>query len=342
MHQLKIRGTPREMGRQHGETFREQIWAYGTVRREVLQKKLAGFTAAEIEQNCLEQVEVLKKHPALYQEFMGIQEGADIPVADLVILNNFTDMREYIKNGHGGCSALGWRDGGEYVCGQTWDMGNGAKPYLLHLEKTTGTRAHFLTITGCLGMLGVNEHGVALFINNLKSHETSIGLMWPALVRGMLEMKTAVAAKDFLAANLPCGGHNYLMCGPDRMINIEATGQRVEVTESKENGCVFHTNHYLGSFKNTELSRDQLNLSSFPRYDEMQTYFGSRAGQALTRKQLAEEVMAGGCTPAVCIVEPDGVDAIVTCGGMILDMNRRIGDVFEGRYSPQTRREIRW
>ncbi|MEZ4609969.1 MAG: hypothetical protein R2838_06930 [Caldilineaceae bacterium] len=39
------------------------------------------------------------------------------------------------------------------------------------------------TITGCVGMIGMNEHGVAVGINNLLGRDGRPGVHWPFVVR---------------------------------------------------------------------------------------------------------------------------------------------------------------
>src|SRR5690606_5823501 len=159
------------------------------------------------------------------------------------ILNNYTDMRDFSYPSDGGCSTWSVRTEQEYIAGQTWDMHASATPYILHLtiQDAIGP-IHILTVTGCLGLSGVNPQGVSVFINNMHCSETAVQLMWPALVRSLLQKPTAQDALNFLKENLPCSGHNYLICDPTESINVETTGLRYDVTHQSQGPAIyFHT-----------------------------------------------------------------------------------------------------
>ena len=63
------------------------------------------------------------------------------------------------------------------------------------------------SLTGCLGLTGMNASRVAIAINNLYSTDATLGVVWPALVRRALQCTNALAARD-LILRAPIGsGH---------------------------------------------------------------------------------------------------------------------------------------
>ena len=80
------------------------------------------------------------------------------------------------------------------ILAQTWDMHATAIPYVMVLrvpESDDGPAATLLTVTGCLGMAGMNARASAIAINNLYSTDATLGVVWPAMVRRALHQRTA-------------------------------------------------------------------------------------------------------------------------------------------------------
>ena len=339
MLKLTVSGTPRARGLAHGEQFRSQIHALSEIRRGLLQKYLKRKTMLEIDELALEQARVLAHYPDLYAEFTAIAESAHLSLVDLVILNNYTDKSDF--GGEGGCSVVALRNSKETLAGQTWDMHASATPHMLHLSTP---EAEILTVVGFLGLAGIVRKGVGVLINNLHSHEFQVGLIWPALVRGMLLEPSARAARAYMEKNLPCSGHNYLLVDSQEALNIEATGKRIATTaELKAHGVTYHTNHYV----DPELSKTEIlslqSKTTHARHEALEKYFATTAIESLDGKKLCEEVFAGTKTPAVCVHPPAGdPHGAMTCGGMLLDFRKKTGLSFGGLYQSGDHHTFRW
>src|SRR5687767_12427758 len=74
-----------------------------------------------------------------------------------------------------------------------------------------GPAARFLSVTGCLGMAGMNSSRVAIAINNLHSTDATLGVVWPAMVRRALNEDTAAEARDVIARSPIGSGHHYFV-----------------------------------------------------------------------------------------------------------------------------------
>jgi hypothetical protein len=87
--------SPREWGRIHGETFRGEIKALADIR-SFLCTKIGGFRgAAEVRAAAAVHLPVLERyHRGLYEELVGIAEGAALTAEDIVIANHYTDLRD--------------------------------------------------------------------------------------------------------------------------------------------------------------------------------------------------------------------------------------------------------
>jgi isopenicillin-N N-acyltransferase like protein len=261
--ELPAGGSPREWGRVHGETFRGEIGALAAIRvyltttagRGRFADRAGVLAAAE------RHLPVLARwDAALHEELCGIAEGAGLTPAEIVVANHYTDLRDLpgepaawqLADGDGGCSLVWARTPEGAVLAQTWDMHATAIPYamMLHVpESAAGPAAWLLSLTGCLGLAGMNAARTAIGINNLHSTDARIGVVWPALVRRALQQPDARAARDVVLAAPVGSGHHYLVGDRRAAYGIETSGTRRAVVFAAEGAggparfC--HTNHAL-------------------------------------------------------------------------------------------------
>jgi isopenicillin-N N-acyltransferase-like protein len=212
-------------------------------------------------------------------ELRGMSQVTGLGLTELMILNGFTDFIDAIyscdpavlgapngSNGQAGAKLMAGQPTPQSVddctafiinpdatadrrgyIGQTWDMHETATPYviLLHGQPKNGLRFLTLTIIGCVGMIGMNEAGIAIGINNLVAGDGRVGVTWPFVIRKVL-------AQDKLQDALACitgahlsGGHNYLLAdSTGRGYNVEAMASRYHIQEVNT-GSLVHTNHCL-------------------------------------------------------------------------------------------------
>jgi isopenicillin-N N-acyltransferase-like protein len=127
-----------------------------------------------------------------------------------------------------------------------------AIPYVMALyvpESEQGPEAWLLTVTGCLGMAGVNGARTSIAINNLHSRDATLGVVWPAMVRRALQATSATAARDLVMQSPIGSGHHYFVADRERAFAIETSGRlRKVVMQSGPDGGArqyVHTNHCL-------------------------------------------------------------------------------------------------
>ena len=193
---LQVSGTPYEVGYQHGTAYAEEI---GKLTEERLRLSCDPFWTGGLGAT-LDEVLALGRaclayhqefDSALMEEMQGMADATGLGVNELVIMNGFTDFVDVVANpalrgqgataalapgedfDGGGCTAFvvapAASAAGRGYLGQTWDMHATATPYVLLLDVRPqgGPALLTFTITGCVGMIGMNEHGVAVGINNL-------------------------------------------------------------------------------------------------------------------------------------------------------------------------------
>jgi len=266
---------PREWGRIHGESFRGEVKALSQIRI-YLCTKVGGFRAgADVLVAAAAHLPVLARyHAGLYEELLGIAEGAAVSPEEIVVANHYTDLRDLDPDpanwrpaperdepgdfagpggsadraGSGdGCSVIWSETPSGRLLGQTWDMHATAIPYVMILripESADGPAAALLSVAGCLGMAGMNASRVGIAINNMYSTDATLGVVWPAVVRRVLQQRTAAAGREVIATSPIGSGHHYFVADRSAAFALEASGTRRKLVFS--GGAVYcHTNHCL-------------------------------------------------------------------------------------------------
>ena len=262
---LAIGGVPRDMGRAHGRALGEQIRSYAAER-----VALAGSAAwtghalprAEVlalAESCMGEHEAYA--PDLMDELVGIAETTGLGVAELIVSNGFTDFIDlvYARGGSAGetayveddCTAFIVPDSlsadGRGFFGQTWDMHASSAPYvvLLHGQPVDAPAFLAFSLAGCVGMIGMNNAGIAIGINNLLGAKGQVGVTWPFVVRKALQQSDIEDALACITDARLVGAHNYQLF--DRHgagINVEAMPGHCAVSRCDAEALV-HSNHCL-------------------------------------------------------------------------------------------------
>lgn len=267
---LKIDGAADAMGRAHGAAFRAEIQALTHERMRLCQDEFwtgasgVAFDLAALTQTCWEYQQ--RYDELTTAELEGIAQAADVPAPELLVTGGFTDFVDALRSrgsnaqkhvpvsDPGQCTAVliaaSAAADGRPLLAQTWDMHPSATPYvrLLDLRSTDQPATVVFTVTGCPAMIGVNEHGLAVGINNMVTSDGRPGVMWTSVVRRMLRARHADEALALLRQAPVAGAHHYLLLdAASRGYSVERspTCYAVRTLEAS----LAHTNHCL----NTEL-----------------------------------------------------------------------------------------
>jgi len=348
--------TPFERGLFHGESCRDEIAEIATIRSELCRSQAMFRTDDELLRVAALHVPVLRAFDVdLFEELRGIAEGARLPIERLVVLNHYTDLkdldpstllddagasRERPTEKEEDCSAIVASTARGNYLAQTWDMHGSAAPFvtMLHVPARTtrsadgSTRtiaeAWLLSITGCLGMAGMNAHGVGLTINNLKSHDARVGILWPALVRRALHERSAADARDVVTSAPLGSGHHYLVADARRAYGIETSGTRHEVWAEADLGQpgrgFHHENHCRGTYV-SEVSSISPVSTTLERFAFLERSLSERpiesAADLWSRLGSHEGYPRSVCTH---LASPEHPHAMLTCAGLLLDLGRRV------------------
>ncbi len=277
---LELSGTPFEMGFAHGRAFQGAIRNYAEERVALAGSPVwANRSVSRAEVLALAEACVpihREFSPDLGEELDGMAAGSGVSVAELIVVGGFTDFVDTVANpaasssdaapsvdGVNECTAFlvpgEHMTDGVAALAQTWDMHEGSAEHLVLLRGRPRGAPAFLAYTtaGAPAMIGMNELGLSVGINNLMAADGGVGVTWPVVVREMLKCETLDEALAVLARAPLAGGHNYLvMDALGRGANVEAMGSRSAVTRLAERPLA-HTNHCLAaSTKAVERQRD--------------------------------------------------------------------------------------
>ncbi len=263
---IPLTGTPYAMGYAHGKRFREEIRQMTEERVHLSQdakwtgRSLSRSAVIALAEACVAEHEAYA--PALMQELQGMADATELSLAELVINNGFTDFIDVVYNAGASaapaprlaadnCTAFmvppNRSASGQALLGQTWDMHASATPYVILLQGAPENAPAFLSfsITGCVGMIGMNSAGIAVGINNLMATDGQIGVTWPFVVRKILQQDCLDAALACLTDAKLAGAHNYqIMDGSGAGYEVEAlsTSRAMQPLGAE---TITHTNHCL-------------------------------------------------------------------------------------------------
>jgi isopenicillin-N N-acyltransferase like protein len=341
----------REQGRAHGEEFRGEIGSLAEIRL-FLTCRMGGGNRAQVVDLAERHLPALERYDRrLADEVAGIAEGAATTPAMIMVLNHYTDLRDHrFESGPSagitdGCSTVWLRGPDGALCGQTWDMHASSVPYVLMLrqpEQDGRPAAWLLSLTGCLGMAGMNQHGVALCVNNLPATDARIGAAWTAVVRRALDQPTAAAARDALI-DAPIGsGRHFLVADRDQAFGVEVSGSRravvfaspAEDRQARSDGnrgrYYVHTNHSLDPeiAARTQIAPGATTVDRFrfldARLDARLPVDSAEVWQLLGSEEgYPRSVCSNQATPE----DPHGA---ATCGGLVMRPAAREIDAVAG------------
>ncbi|MAT97949.1 MAG: hypothetical protein CL608_12455 [Anaerolineaceae bacterium] len=260
---LKTSGSPYEVGYEHGRIYRNDIRRYTAERVQLVCNGLwSGGPMSRAEVLAIAEA-CLPDHaayaPALFQELKGLAAATDLSLAELIIVGGFTDFVDTVYNAtHQKTARLPIDDCTAFIVpddaaegagffGQTWDMHDTATEFviLLDVQPDDAPRSLVFTTTGCLGQIGMNEHGICVGINNLLGADGQIGVTWPFIVRKVLQQDNIHDALACITEAKLAGAHNYLLFDKTgHGYNIEAMSSHHVVTPLADEPLL-HTNHCL-------------------------------------------------------------------------------------------------
>ncbi|MEM7801034.1 MAG: C45 family peptidase [Chloroflexota bacterium] len=247
----KITGAAYDRGFQHGSAHRDAIRHYTEERITLVQGGQWTGKKKVSRQEVLSIAEAMLPHHQsyaadIYEEMRGMADGCGLSLAEMVVVGGFTDFIDTVYNNYKMSKPLSpelaiddrtafivpnERAGGSGFFGQTWDMHDTATEFVILLDvdpaEGEGPGSLVFTTTGCVGQIGMNEHGVAIGINNLLGADGQIGVTWPFVVRKALQQDNVEDALACITDATQAGAHNNLIFDKSgKGYNVEAMATR--------------------------------------------------------------------------------------------------------------------
>jgi len=244
--------SPRQRGRAYGEAAREPIRQILEVYREIFKRVTEETWDQSVERGkpFFSRAEAFA--PDLVEEIVGIAEGADRPLEDILLLNTRSEILHNPKVLGLECTSLAAlpesTKANDLLLAQNWDWYKDVVNCQVILKITgRGDTPSLITFTeaGQLAKIGMNSAGIGLSVNNLISDQPRIGVPWIFLTRRVLESSYFAQAVGYILNTPRAHSINFLIAtAQGEAVNLETSPVEDHVLWP-QNGLVTHTNHYL-------------------------------------------------------------------------------------------------
>ena len=248
---IDLSGDPYDMGYAHGQQLADQVHGLAQERYRLC---VEGKSASRDDVLALarKHLEVQAQHaPEVHREFCGIADGAKIAPEELLIGNGYTDFKDVLaSSAPHECTSFLVRPAaaanGRTYLGQTWDMHGSAEAFVVVLRRkpSHGPQSITLTTAGCLSLVGMNEHGLAIGNNNLTPTDPRPGMIYLAMIHDFLNQRSFPRAQAAITDAPRASGHNYYMAdAAGHVLDVETTARRFAAIDPAGNTYA-HANHY--------------------------------------------------------------------------------------------------
>ena len=248
----RLQGTPREVGRQHGEALRsmirahlELIYTQGAQRSNLAPETGRRWALAFGPM-------IGEAAPHFLEEIEGVAEGAGIERAEALLLQVRQEVAHVARFGAVDLECTSFAVSGPYTragttfAGQNADLAGGIEAFSAVLTfAVTGKPAVMMLVpAGQISYLGISSEGLSADANFLRSAGWRTGFPRYLLTRFAIEQPTLKAAVDAALTPRRASSRNLLLA--DRtgaMVDIETTAQEHGLAWG--NGCLVHANHHV-------------------------------------------------------------------------------------------------
>lgn len=307
-------GSFREVGRQYGEECRDKIleslsWWEDIVEYSVTVKK----TRQELKDDVLATEGMIHLYtPEIYDELVGIAEGANLPLSDIIFMNAGLDHVAADGRGFAACSSYAvtdtaTKDGKTYV-GQNLDYFLNLDTCVIKQKLDNGLTVLAATIGyGCLPNVGINSFGLAHFYNVLDNGTTRIGV--PILVYSadiLLKRDLRQVLMEWPTKPMTRSFNHMLGHADGSMIDMEVTPDNLGLVQP-ENDILVHTNNFVEPWLKREDVSYGVCADTFFRYYRIKKLMNAEYGNIdmeVLKKILSDQKAGGGYFTINCQPDP--------------------------------------
>lgn len=295
---IELSGSYYEMGQQFGQEFKQQIKEFAQTRMARLISFVKRYGKTDVSEaevlNIAESLLPIHENydNDIWQEFLGISDGANISLAWLLVTNGYTDLRDYICKAKGfndlevrfeGCTGFiidkTMSETGKAVIGQTWDMSVEAMDYLVLVRKkpTNEPSMLYLTTYGALALIGLNSHSIAVGTTNLMANDCQDGVNYLFTISKALMQTNYQACVDSIIQTTRMSGHTFL-CSDSEHSNLIETSAKDYINHQVDHYPLVRTNNYSETMRQHEIFiPEQRRRNSIYRYARMLSILTEKA-----------------------------------------------------------------
>jgi isopenicillin-N N-acyltransferase like protein len=255
---LRLKGTPRDIGRQHGEgvpqlikdnlRFYMDLWQHmGGVSREKILSDVQAF------------VPYIERYDSdLVEEMHGVAEGAGVEFQEIAALNARTELtfsclpNTLKESSTGGCTSFGLMpevtQNGHVIIGQNWDWRAEAihTCVILQIEQSNKPNIVMHAEAGTIGHRGINSEGLGVCINYIRSEADVFrpGVPFLLKLRGILNSTRMSAALQMLMTYVGPNSMNMVIGHKGgEIVDVENLPNDL-LFAYPQDGILTHANHF--------------------------------------------------------------------------------------------------
>lgn len=264
---IKVKGTHREIGRQIGEAYREQIQHHLQNTREVINttyKALELDWAGARMQGRKYLPFAQERFPQYVEEVLGLSEGANVDFDDVGVSNDLEavtiDALHLSKCTSFAVSESNTANGHVLIAhNEDWIPEDEPDVYLIHAEPNDEPPFLAMTYGALIPNIGFNAHGIAQCCDSVYPTDSRIGIPRLYVSRAVLAAKTPGEAIRQTLIPRRAAGYNHLLAHESGEIySVEVSARKFAVIYAQD-GYMVHTNHYLDTaMQSVECDSDEL------------------------------------------------------------------------------------
>lgn len=252
--EITISGTPYERGQTYGQLCRDEI-GMSMKGYAVLYEGTKGLSWEEARKLSEYYLSLTRDFaPDYVEEMQGIADGAGVDLQDIAALNIRTEIMyaQPSKIDASACTCLSVMgpatEGGRVIAAQNWDYTRLLRDAVVIVHVQQEDKPNFVMVAegaGMIGGIGMNDCGVAVTLNALKSSAPCQGIPFHVRLRAMLEAENLSDAY-VKGSHAPTSVGNMIVTHKDGVaIDFEMDARTVEPLIPND-GVLMHTNHYIG------------------------------------------------------------------------------------------------
>jgi isopenicillin-N N-acyltransferase-like protein len=268
---IKVKGSHKEIGRQIGEAFREQIQHHIQNTRELISgsyeyleldwdgAKMQGHKYIPFAQ---------ERFPEYVDELCGLSEGANVDFDDVGVVNALeavTIDALLSKCTSMAVSETNTADGHVLIAhNEDWIPEDEPDVYLVHAEPDDDPPYLAMTYGALLPNIGFNAYGIAQVCDSVYPNDSRIGIPRVVVSRAVLAAKTPTEAIRQMLIPRRAAGYNHLLAHESGEIySVEVSARKFAILYGQD-GYMVHTNHYLDpTMQMVEYEPDELISTRF-------------------------------------------------------------------------------